>query len=380
MSPQKLPNGRWRADRIRVGGRSLQRTFDRRADAVAWEAKTRADRDRGVDVDMSNRTTVAEYFEQWYQARVLRPSSVRIRKSMLRHHIEPTPLGSRPLVKVEPSEIQAWVRSRADVLETPTLRKHVSTLRSMFAAAVLDRRIARNPVQPVARLSLPKADKPKVVPLTIDQVRAWADAAEPQARAMILVQAGLGLRISELLGLRVTDVDFMRREVHITEQLDYRGRQAPLKTANSRRVVPLPSITAEVLAEHIRRFPPGPEGHVFTRSARNPAKSRYPRRANRTWCAPHAWAAYREAATAAGLPDSISSHDLRHHYASVLLDAGESVHAVAARLGDTAQMVLGVYGHMMPDREDTTRKAVDAAWKAAGNTTAPGIREGQDHP
>jgi integrase len=82
---------------------------------------------------------------------------------------------------------------------------------------------------------------------------------------------------------------------------------------------------------------------------------------------------YREAAGAAGLPDSYTSHDLRHHYASVLLDAGESVHAVAERIGDTPQMVLSVYGHLMPNREDTTRKAVDAAWKAAGK--APGKRE-----
>jgi hypothetical protein len=36
------------------------------------------------------------------------------------------------------------------------------------------------------------------------------------------------------------------------------------------------------------------------------------------------------------------------------------------RIGDTPEMVLQVYGHLMPDREDTTRKAVDAAWRAAG--------------
>jgi integrase len=69
-------------------------------------------------------------------------------------------------------------------------------------------------------------------------------------------------------------------------------------------------------------------------------------------------------ARAAGIPDSYSSHDLRQHYASVLLDAGESVHAVAERLGNTPETVLTVHGHLMPDREDTTRRAVDAAWQA----------------
>jgi integrase len=81
---------------------------------------------------------------------------------------------------------------------------------------------------------------------------------------------------------------------------------------------------------------------------------------------------YKRAAEAGGLPPGTTSHDLRHHYASVLLDAGESVHAVAARIGDTPAMVLEVYGHLMPDQEDRTRRAVDAAWQADGTAVQQG--------
>jgi len=67
----------------------------------------------------------------------------------------------------------------------------------------------------------------------------------------------------------------------------------------------------------------------------------------------------------AGLPSGTSSHDLRHHYASVLLGAGESVVAVAERLGhEDASLVLSTYGHLTPDSEDRTRHAVDDAWRA----------------
>ena len=53
------------------------------------------------------------------------------------------------------------------------------------------------------------------------------------------------------------------------------------------------------------------------------------------------------------------------HYASVLLAAGESVVAVAERLGhENATLVLKTYGHLMPDSEDRTRRAVDEAWDA----------------
>jgi len=377
MSITKLADGKYQW-RHRVGGKHLKKTFARRADAVAHDSKIRADLARGAHVDMTNKTTVSEYFRCWYEARVIRPGTVKNRETMLRQHLEPLPLGSRPLVKVRPSEIQAWVTGRARVLGPRTLRVYVTALRSMFAAAVLDGVISRNPVQPAARLSLPKIDEPKVVPLTIGQVQEWADAAPPHVQAMILAQAGLGLRQSELIALRVADVDFMHREVHVTEQLDVQGHRAPLKTGNSRRDVPLPSVTSEVLAGHIQRFGPGPGGLIFTtvRSEFRPDGQRNngsAGRVSRTWPQNGAAKAYREAAQAAGLPAGTTSHDLRHHYASVLLDAGESVHAVAERIGDTPQMVLSTYGHLMPNREDTTRKAVDAAWKAAGK--AAGKRE-----
>jgi integrase len=364
--------GKWEA-RIRVDGRYLRKTFARRADAVAWEAAMRHDRDRGIAVDMSNRTTVAEYFAIWLDRRAaLRHGSRRKYETLLRTHLEPEPLGARPIVRVLPGEFQEWAKSRT-TLGPETLRLACGVLRSAFASAVEDRLIPYNPVPKASGLSLPKACKPKIVPLTVAQVLAWADAAEPRVRAMILTQAGLGLRIAELLALRVADVDFLRREVHITEQIDRTGSRAPLKTPNSRRVVPLPQVTAEALSEHLSAFPPGPFGLIFTpgpakttdRLGRRRPTGR-PRSVTRagTWVPQAAMAAYRAARDAAGLPGSYTSHDLRHHYASVLLDAGESVHAVAERLGDKPGMVLSVYGHMMPGREDTTRKAVDAAWQA----------------
>jgi integrase len=72
------------------------------------------------------------------------------------------------------------------------------------------------------------------------------------------------------------------------------------------------------------------------------------------------------AVSEAGLPKGTTSHDLRHHYASVLLAGGESVVAVAERLGhEDASLVLSTYGHLMPDSDDRTRSAIDAAWDAA---------------
>jgi hypothetical protein len=60
---------------------------------------------------------------------------------------------------------------------------------------------------------------------------------------------------------------------------------------------------------------------------------------------------------------------------SILLAAGESVVAVAERLGhEDATLVLKTYGHLMPDSEDRTRRAIDAAWVSDGPGTDGGDR------
>jgi integrase len=51
------------------------------------------------------------------------------------------------------------------------------------------------------------------VPLSIEQVATLAGAMPERYRTMVLTQAALGLRIGELLALRVEDVDFLRRTV-----------------------------------------------------------------------------------------------------------------------------------------------------------------------
>jgi integrase len=65
--------------------------------------------------------------------------------------------------------------------------------------------------------------------------------------------------------------------------------------------------------------------------------------------------------SALGLPVSVTCHDLRHYYASLLIRHGESVKTVQARLGHaSAAETLDTYSHLWPDSDDRTREAIDA--------------------
>ena len=80
---------------------------------------------------------------------------------------------------------------------------------------------------------------------------------------------------------------------------------------------------------------------------------------------------------AAGVPPLRKNgmHALRHFYASLLIDAGESVKAVAEYLGHADPgFTLRVYAHLFPSSEERARKAVDRVLSRSsdGPVTAPG--------
>jgi hypothetical protein len=101
---------------------------------------------------------VAEFARSWVAARPHRPRTKDWYDALIRNHIESTRLGARSLVKVRPSQIQAYATDRAEVLGPYALRIHMGVLRSLFAAAALDGIIARNPVLPKRHLQLPRTN------------------------------------------------------------------------------------------------------------------------------------------------------------------------------------------------------------------------------
>lgn len=115
----------------------------------------------------------------------------------------------------------------------------------------------------------------------------------------------------------------------------------------------MPDTVAVEVAEHLRRYPASGDELVFT--------SREHRPINRNHFNRYTW---RPALEAAGIERSRRNgmHALRHFYASVLIDAGESVRAVADYLGHADPgFTLRVYAHLFPSSEERARTAVDRA-------------------
>jgi integrase len=357
---KRSPNGKkWRARWYDPSGRECAKDFDLKRDANRHAADMEASKARGQYIDPRSKVTVIEYARQWAASRPHNPRTARKMASTLKNHIEGTSLGSMRLAAVLPSTAQAWATGRSKVLGPKTTEVLVYTVGSIFKAAVRDRLIGSTPF---VGISLPEADQERIVPLTVAQVRQLAAAAPPYARAMVITQAGLGLRIGELMALRLEDVNFLKRTARVETQLppNEKERDDP-KTKLSKRTLPMPQFVIDALAAHIAEYPPLADGSIFYNTRK------------KLWSTSHLGKMFARWVKAAGLPEGTTSHDLRHHYASVLLYAGESVVAVAERLGHkNANLVLSTYGHLLPDSEERTRKALDGAWADADQVRTNG--------
>ena len=175
--------------------------------------------------------------------------------------------------------------------------------------------------------------------------------------------AGLGLRQSEAAGLTVDRVNFLRRSVTVDRQWQQvsgsrAGAFVPPKTETSTRVIPADRWVLDAIAAHLQRFGAGEHGVLLHPDGVPLDAARFGHYV-------------RAARRRAGLPPTVSFHDLRHFFASALINAGCSVKQVQAALGHkSAKMTYDVYGHLWPGEEDRVRDAIGRIFRTAAADAA----------
>lgn len=360
---------RWRDD----DGKQQKRNFAKKTGsdpekcAEACDAKVKTQLDEGTSVDLAaGKTKVEAYGEKWRADLLHRQSTAERMDGVFRRHIDPI-LGRHPIAKVRASHVRAWVKDRSDVLAPSTLGVVYGNLAAMFASAVIDRAIG---VSPCVGVRLPDVEKHEHYIPTPEQVHTLAATLEARHAAVPYLGAGCGLRGGEIFGLEVDSIDFLRREVDVSQQLvSVTGRSpflGPPKTKTSARTVELPKATAAALARHIELYPPVEIEIDDETNPRKPVRrtaklvfttNRLNQMHRATWA--HYWAPARDAA---GIPKGTGLHCTRHYFATLLIHNGASVKTVQLALGHSSPTVtLDTYVGEWPEAHEKTRAIVDGA-------------------
>jgi integrase len=293
--------------------------------------------------------TVEAWCESWLRGYERHRLST-VRQARVHVKVIVQDLGHRPIRAVRPSEVTSWVAGLGERYAPSTVYALHRRLSQIMTDAVHDGLIAKSPC---SRRTSPPAPKQRPHVATTEQVWALHDAMPVHFRPAILLAAFAGLRVAEIAALRVEDIDFMRGI--ITPAIQYPAE--PLKTEESKNAIPIPHELAIMLnANPVTWGSPTIVVGAFGRPV-----------------APYTIeSAFREArVTVEGLPDGFRIHDLRHYFASLLIAAGLDIKTVQARLRHaSAKTTLDTYGHMWPDRDESSRAAVGAALVRPGRATA----------
>ncbi|MEU1403394.1 site-specific integrase [Streptomyces sp. NPDC005728] len=363
---------RYRARYIGPDGTEKSKSFPdgQKRLAEKWLSQIEADMTRGQYIDpRAGRLTVRQHAERWLASLTMDPGTYVGTEQRIRLHVLPH-LGSRSLDSLRPTHIREWLRKLQDGGVAPAYQRVIfANFSGMLTAAVEDRLIPHNPCHS-SSVRAPKLDPRHIVPWQRERVLAVRAALPKPFGAMVDLAGGCGMRQGEVFGLAVDDVDFTEGVVHVVRQVKLiAGHQvfAPPKGGKT-RTVPLPETVAQSLEEHITQHPPtavalpwrAVDGPPHTASVL--FANREGRAVNRNVFNRLAW---RPALDAAKVPRGRENgmHALRHFYASVLLDAGESIKALSEYLGHhDPGFTLRTYTHLMPSSEKRTREAVNRAF------------------
>ncbi|MGA6873054.1 tyrosine-type recombinase/integrase [Streptomyces pratensis] len=356
---------RWQARYDDPNGREITSLWATKAEAEREINKQESAKATGSWLDpKAGRVTVERFaLDTWLPAQSIIGRSETEYLGALRRYLFPE-WGHREIRSIKPSEAGAWQKLLVSKYNlSGTYPNRVARyVRGVFRLAVIDRVI---PVSPFEQIPAPAMDETAVQPPDIAEVRQLLAAATiDRWRAMLEVTALTGLRSGEIRGLRLARVDFLRRTMLVDQQLVYEKGKGlyfdELKTGAGLRTLPLNRRVVDVLAAYIERHPvpqsgPG-AGLIFTMPAAGLIGESTIDYALKSICKragvePRHW------------------HELRHHYASVLIAGGENPKVVQKRLGHKDVMTtLRTYSHLFAEAEERTRDVLDAAWADPAET------------
>ena len=372
----KQPNGRWRARYRDVHDRTRSKTFDRKQDAQNFLDSSGSDMQRGEWIDPARRReSFDSWADRWWATTVkLRPTTRGGYNGILERHVRPYFSGRR-VVDINFMDVEDFIAVKLSAKLSPKyVREAVSVLSLIMQSAQKSNVRRDNPAAGhkvmVRRRKLRTGDV-----LSMEQVHQLVARIRDPYKSAVWLLILAGLRPAELCGLRVGSVDFIRGVIHVSETLlpvhKYGDEPydsavlGPTKTDAGNRRIPIPrwlcTDLASLLAERadLRGTPTTTEEYLF--------QTRYGNPLNRDKLREKV---IRPALSAAGLPDSIRTYDLRHSHASLLIDMGANVLAVAQRMGHSDPAVtLREYGHLFEGVQAHLTEQLDGLRMAtAGNS------------
>jgi integrase len=252
-------------------------------------------------------------------------STAAVYESILDEYIERR-WGLYKLIDVRTTVVEDWLGGLVGIktqkpLAPATKAKIRNVMHALFNHAMRHEWLERNPIT-LVRQSAKRQRIPDV--LEVGEIKALLAELEEPVKTMVFLASATGLRVSELIGLKWSDIDFDKLEINLSRGI-VDGVVGTMKTEASRKPIPLDSGLAEVLLDWRGRSEyRGHDDWLFAS----------PRMRGQKPYSPDTLLSkvIRPAAKRAGIGKRIGWHTFRHTFATLLKANGEDVKVVQESL------------------------------------------------
>jgi integrase/recombinase XerC len=296
--------------------------------------------DPGVDLPESMAVTLAAYERHLVSERDLTPHTVRAYVGDIRSMLEQAVrLGHADVATLDLRTLRSWLATQQTLGKARATMSRRATAVRVFTAWA--HRTGRLPADPGALLGSPRPHRTLPPALRVDEARALLEAAAVHADdgsplgsrdvAILELLYATGIRVGELCGLDIDDVDRERRVVRV------------LGKGRKERSVPFGRPAERALETYVRNGRPAlavpGAGAALFLGARG---KRIDQRAVRT-------VVHTRLVDVPGAPD-LGPHGLRHTAATHLLEGGADLRTVQELLGHASLATTQIYTHVTTDR------------------------------
>ena len=343
--------GNYRANWRDPSGRQRAKTFATKRAARQFLSEIESSLAAGgLYVDPhAGRTLFGDHARRWMDSRNHEATTKARDESIMRTHVIPQ-WGDWPLAKIDNIAVQSWVTELGNRRAAATVAEAHRLTSAVLRSAVRNRLIAFNPCEGVRLPHRRKADTDDQVISRAELLTKLLPGVPHRYRAIIGTAAGTGLRWGEAAGLCDDALDLDRARLRVIRTVVEVGGHTAFKpypkSAAGRRTVPLPRWLVPIIGEHRETYELGVSGLVYSNQVGKPLR--------RTLFRARVW---KPALERSGLPSSLRFHDLRHSYATWLVDDGVPVNMVQRVMGhERSSTTLDLYTR----RTDDHNRILDA--------------------
>jgi integrase len=348
---EKLPSGRYRGGYRNANGdkRYVKGTFTHKAKAVrAGAAMEDAVRRSMLRDPEAFKRPWGEWVEEWWPTRNVEPSTLRVDKGRLDRHLTPR-WGTVAIGSITRQDVKAWAAEMRRNDTGPTTVQRCVHLLSASMVAAVDAEIVDS--NPAGRIKLPGSAKAQERYLTHEEYAALREHMPTKRDRLVLdLLVGTGMRPGEAAGLHWNRVDLERGVVRVVETYDPEegGQVKAYPKGKKVRDVPIAPDLLDVLREERKRRIDtlmagcGVEHRVgkcrsslvLTTETGKPLRvGNFDTRV------------FKPALEHAGVGHA-RVYDLRHTYASWLLQQGIPLAVVGQLLGHVSSQTTQIYAHL----------------------------------